>query len=187
MFTHFLKRTQNIDCTIGDTQITCDNVNNVESFKNSRLRYYVADHSEDESIEIRLEHIIDKCYNSKYEMPKRTLSSKNTEKYKKEEDGFKNRSNMINSMRKSKKTSDITCLLNMNIQAPHEGQLIVGVSVLENKRIIFDKTNNMIGIGPAKPTFSLLRIAKSGFKSFMKIFSKLSKKDRAAYSEQEQP
>lgn len=120
LITHFLKKTQDIDCTIGDTQITCDNINNVDSFQNTKLRYSVADHSEDETIEIRLEHVIDQCYNSVYELPKRTLSSKSinkrTKEYKREGDRLKNIKNMIHSVQKSKrKTSNIKCVLNMNV------------------------------------------------------------------------
>jgi len=56
------------------------------------------------------------------------------------------------------------------------GQLIIGIPVLENKRIIFDKRENLIAIGPAKSTFSLFKIAKNSIKSFMKIFSSKPKK-----------
>ena len=80
----------------------------------------------------------------------------------------------------------MNCVLNINVQSVMNGQLIIGIPVLENKRVVFDKSANMIGIGPAKPTFSLLRMARSSMTSFMKIFQKKSKKQKIDYDEQEQ-
>lgn len=85
-----------------------------------------------------------------------------------------------------KKKNSLSCTLNMNVQAAMDGQLIIGIPVFENKRIIFDKSSNMIAIGHVQPTFSLFKLAKSSLGSFMKIFSKKSKEEKMQFDEEEQ-
>lgn len=69
----YLKSSQSIDCVMGDTDVTCNNIDDVHAFKNNRIIYWVAEHDNNEPVEIRLEHVVDKCYNPEYEMSGRGL------------------------------------------------------------------------------------------------------------------
>lgn len=47
---HYLKKMYDIDCKMGNTYISCENIDDVKQFKDNRLVYWIAEHDETDPI-----------------------------------------------------------------------------------------------------------------------------------------